>query len=174
MWDFYDLVFNSTRDLRRKKFTWGCRKCKAASKCIERTERPCFLNSLQFLSVFGDSSWASWPTIPDRILWSKKYERLLTLSWKSSAMDFPVSHLSSLDSILSQLEQRKFLPCGWLAASEAGSIWRFFKAHHLLWSRVEVLPGADPSHCRESPFVNRTSLNAKSEDLWGFLKTIYL
>jgi hypothetical protein len=57
---------------------------------------------------------------------------LPTLPLQSLAADFPASCLSSLDSILSAIDERAFSPQWQLATHETDSEWRIFDAHHHL------------------------------------------
>jgi hypothetical protein len=76
-----------------------------------------------------------WPSGPEYLTdfsAKQKYEGLLIFSQQSSAVDFPESHLSSLDSMLSAVEARAVSSPMAACHKEADSIRRFFDADHLL------------------------------------------
>lgn len=67
-----------------------------------------------------------------------------------------------------------FCPVASFAAFEVNSTWRFFDAHHFLWSSIGMLTGALVSRCNERLLLIKTFLNATSWRSLMFLKTTYL
>lgn len=103
-----------------------------------------------------------------------KWKDLSTFSLQGSGVNFPVSCLPSLGDILSAVKV-KTVSC----PVPSCHFWRklhrrFFTAPHLLLSGLEVLPGADLSHCQNRPFIDKTSLNAVFCRALRLLKTICL
>ena len=96
--------------------------------------------------------------IPDRLSCdSAVLKDLPILFWQSSAIKFLCVLLVQFKNILSAVYTRTVsCPVDIFVTFEANSIWRFFKIHHLLWSRLR-LPEADVPHCHEKPYVIKTS-----------------
>lgn len=116
--------------------------------------RPSFLSNIG-ASIFGLLT----QSIRRTFLWNRQMEGLVYLS--------PARLRSQLPSVLFVQYGQHFVS-SWSEDSSCPvpscHFWRtlhrtFFTAH-LLCSKMEVLPGADLSHCQNRPFINKSSLNA--------------
>ena len=116
----------------------------------EMTETGGCLDSHRSSSAeLGRPSSSYRPRLPDR-LWSRVFEGLSRLFWArfdSHSLLCPACPIRT--AYCQQLRQGHFL-AQWLtfATKKANSMWSFFDAHYLLWSRL-VLPGKDISHCHK-------------------------
>ena len=112
-------------------------------------------------AMFCQSSAAAFLCVLQNVwqtfLWNRRFHGLTCLILAKLQSFFPLyTDFTVWTAYGQQLGQVQFLAqMASLATLKANSMWSFFDAYHLLWSK-SVLPWADLSHCHKKPYFNQT------------------